>query len=227
MMPKGGIEAVDRIARPVRLTREVYDVVLRRLMSLEIAPGERIGVDALGRELDVSQTPVREALNQLEALGLVVKVHLSGYRAAPQLSASQFADLCELRLLVEPALAAKAARLMSDAERRRLAALAARMNQAACAEVRLAYTAFAEADARFHAGIAEGARNALLCDILTRQAVHLRLFRLRLSARATTEALAEHGLIVEALLAGDPDAAAAAMRAHVEQASARFADIFA
>ena len=226
-MPKGGTDAVDRIARPVRLTREVYDVVLRRLMSLEIAPGERIGVDALGRELDVSQTPVREALNQLEALGLVVKVHLSGYRAAPQLSASQFADLCELRLLVEPALAAKAARLMSDAERQRLAALAARMNQPACVDVPLAYKMFAEADARFHAGIAEAARNTLLCDTLTRQAVHLRLFRLRLSARATTEAVAEHDLIVEALLAGDPDAAATAMRAHVEQASARFADCFA
>ncbi len=227
MMPKGGTDAVDRIAKPVRLTREVYDIVLRRLMSLEIAPGERIGVDALARELDVSQTPVREALNQLEALGLVVKIHLSGYRAAPQLSAGQFADLCELRLLVEPALAAKAARLMSSVERRRLVALAERMNQPECADVRLAYKMFAEADARFHAAIAEAGRNALLCDILTRQAVHLRLFRLRLSPRATTEAVAEHGRVVDALLAGDPDAAAAAMRAHVEQASARFADIFA
>ena len=116
---------------------------------------------------------------------------------------------------------------MSNAERRRLVALAERMSQPERADVCLAYKMFAEADARFHAAIAESGRNALLCDTLARQAVHLRLFRLRLSPRTTTEAVAEPGRIVNALVAGDPDAAAAAMRAHVERASARSADIFA
>ena len=83
------------------------------LMSLEIQPGERISVDKVARDLDISQTPVREALSQLEVQGLVVKVHLSGYRAAPQLTRKQFDDLCEVRLLIEPPAAAKAAQRIS------------------------------------------------------------------------------------------------------------------
>ena len=93
------------------------------------------------------------------------------------------------------------------------------------ADVRLAYKLFAEADGRFHAAIAAAGRNALLHDMLTRQAVHLRLFRPRLNARATSEAVAGHGLIVDALVAGDPDVATSAMRTHIERASARFADV--
>ena len=47
------------IARPAGLGNEVYEFLLQRLMSLAIAPNERIGVDALARELGVSQTPIR------------------------------------------------------------------------------------------------------------------------------------------------------------------------
>ena len=51
-------------------------------MSLEIAPGARVTVDALVRELEVSQTPIREALGRLEGEGLVDKEYLVGFRAA-------------------------------------------------------------------------------------------------------------------------------------------------
>ena len=71
----------------------VYDVIYHRLMLLEIAPGARIPIDALARELNVSQTPVREALNRLEREGLVCKEHLIGYSAAPQWTREQFQDL--------------------------------------------------------------------------------------------------------------------------------------
>ena len=54
----------------------VYSVMLDRLISNGIKPGARITVDGLSRELEVSQTPVREALTRLESDGLVVKVHL-------------------------------------------------------------------------------------------------------------------------------------------------------
>ena len=79
-------------------------------MALEIAPGARILIDALARELDVSQTPVREALSRLEREGLVRKAHLIGYSAAPQLSRKRFDDLFGFRLLLEPEGARLAAR---------------------------------------------------------------------------------------------------------------------
>ena len=77
-----------------------YDYVL--LMSLRIPPDSRISIDSLARELQVSQTPVREALSMLEPTGLVTKRHFIGYCSAPQLSRHQLDELYEVRLLVEP-----------------------------------------------------------------------------------------------------------------------------
>ncbi|MGO7428220.1 GntR family transcriptional regulator, partial [Rhizobium ruizarguesonis] len=88
--------------------------IFNQLMSLKIAPGTRITVDNLVKEFNVSHTPIREALGRLEGEGLVVKQHLVGYRAAPQITRHRFDELYELRLLLEPAGAAKAAEAMND-----------------------------------------------------------------------------------------------------------------
>jgi DNA-binding GntR family transcriptional regulator len=215
-----------QLAKPVRLGNEVYDVLLKQLMSLEIKPGERIGVDKLARDLGVSQTPIREALTQLEAQGLVVKVHLSGYRAAPQLTRKQFDDLCELRLLLEPAAAAKAAELMSAGELDDIVALTKRMTEPAPGDPQSAYNAFAQNDARFHAAIAKASQNELLYDVISHQRVHLHLFRLQFYARVTQDAVVEHAKILEAFRRKEPAAAAAAMRSHIETAHARFKDVY-
>lgn len=214
------------IPRPVRLGAEVYDWLLKKLMSLEIEPGGRISVDKLARELGVSQTPIREALSQLEAQGLVVKIHLSGYRAASQLTRKQFDDLCELRLLLEPAAAARAAVRMSEDELGALRTLAADMEEPVPGDPLAAYNAFAQQDARFHGEVARASGNALLHDIVTHQRVHLHLFRLRFYTRVTQDAIVEHARIIEAFRQRDPEAAAAAMRSHIEKAHARFKDVF-
>lgn len=210
------------IARPVRLGSNVYDYVLQQLMSLAIAPDERIGVDRLARELDVSQTPIREALSQLEAQGLVVKTHLRGYRAAPQLSLSQFNDLTELRLLLEPVAAAKVAARMDEKIHQDIAALANAMAASASNKSQEAYNIFAQQDAAFHGLISASCGNALIYEILTERRTHLHLFRLRFYVQVTHEAVREHAAIVQALRAHDPDAAATAMRRHIELAHQRF-----
>ena len=91
-----------RVSRPISVVEGVYDSIYHRLMSLEIAPGARIPIDVLSRDLGVSQTPIREALSRLEREGLVRKEHLVGYSAAPQWTRKQFEDLYAFRLLVEP-----------------------------------------------------------------------------------------------------------------------------
>src|SRR5690349_5993155 len=105
-----------RIQRSNSLVEDVYEAIFNQLMSLKIAPGSRITVDSLVKEFSVSQTPIREALGRLEGEGLVVKTHLVGYRAAPQITRRRFDELYELRLLLEPDAAAKAASAM-DAEK--------------------------------------------------------------------------------------------------------------
>ncbi len=59
-------------------------------MSLKIPPDTRIPIGRLVKELGVSQTPIREALSMLEALGLVTKKQFAGYCTAPKLTRKQF-----------------------------------------------------------------------------------------------------------------------------------------
>ena len=215
-----------QITKPVRLCSEVYNVLLKKLLSLQIQPGERIGVDRLARDLGISQTPIREALSQLEVQGLVVKVHLSGYRAAPQLTRKQFDDLCELRLLIEPAAAAQAATLITPAEMDEIVTLATRMREPHPEDPQSTYNAFAQDDARFHAAIAKASRNELYYDIVTQQRMHLHLFRLRFYVRLTEGAIVEHADIIGALARKSAGEAAMAMRLHIENASSRFRNAF-
>jgi DNA-binding GntR family transcriptional regulator len=97
------------------LSDEIYETVRNMLLTHEIKPGERVNIDALARQLDVSQTPVREALARLESDELVVKEPLRGYAATPVLNVKQLDDLFQFRAIIEPWAASAAAKHI-DAE---------------------------------------------------------------------------------------------------------------
>lgn len=210
------------IRRPSRLGDEVYDAIYSQLMTLEIPPGGRISVDALVRELGVSQTPIREALSRLEAQGLVSKTHLIGYAATNQIDRDKLGQLYDLRLLLEPFAAAQAALRMDDTARAELDLLAQQMRNSSPDGSRTAYSEFAQKDAAFHDKIAQGSGNELVRDALARLYVHVHLFRLYYHTRTTSTAVHEHDLIIEAIKSRDAAAAEAAMREHVLKSRDRF-----
>src|SRR3954462_197052 len=107
-----------RVARPAAgstLVEWAYEHLLSMLMTVQIAPGERIAIDKVARQIGISQTPIREALSQLEAEKLVSKMPNVGYRASPRMTREEVQDLYTLRLLIEPYAAARAAERI-DAE---------------------------------------------------------------------------------------------------------------
>ncbi|RQP08141.1 MAG: GntR family transcriptional regulator [Paracoccus sp. BP8] len=209
------------IQRPGRLGDEVYETLYAQLMALEIPPGARISVDNLVRELGVSQTPIREALSRLEAQGLVVKTHLIGYSAASQIDEQRLEQLYDLRLLLEPYAAGRAAVHMDDEDIARLVALDARMDEIH-PDGKESYGEFAAADGQFHDLIAQGSGNELVRDALSRLYTHVHLFRLFYLASVTAEANDEHAAIVAAIVARDSAAAEEAMRRHVLESRKRF-----
>lgn len=87
----------------------MYEVLLHQFMSGERAAGQSLNIGALSRELDVSQTPLREALARLEHTGLVQREALRGYRVAPVMTREEVEQLGEARVLLEPRLAYEAA----------------------------------------------------------------------------------------------------------------------
>lgn len=195
-------------------------------MSQAIKPGERITVDAVARELGLSQSPVREAMALLETDGLVVKIHLVGYRATPQLTRTQFENLFEFRLLIEPHAASRAAANMTEAQAHELAAFNERMAGDAGRAERLAYSAFADLDARLHDSIAAASGNELLRDQLARLHSHVHLFRLHHDSTAPVDAIGEHAVLIDAVTAGDRRGAQRAMRVHLERSRSRFRKAF-
>jgi len=88
-------------------TQLVLEVLRERILSGDIAAGTPLRQSTLASELNVSRIPVREALLQLEAEGLVDFEPHKGATAA-MLSVKQAQELFELRALLEPYLLAKA-----------------------------------------------------------------------------------------------------------------------
>ena len=114
-MDRSLIEAIhesaagQRLAQRQPLPGSVYEIVTDMLMTHAFEPGARLNIEELARTLGVSPTPVREALARVEADGLIVKQPGRSYTVAPLMGIEQVRELIELRLLVEPALAAKVA----------------------------------------------------------------------------------------------------------------------
>jgi DNA-binding GntR family transcriptional regulator len=214
------------IARPNSLAEDVYDAIFAQLMALNIAPGSRITVDNLVKEFNVSHTPIREALGRLEGEGLVVKTHLVGYHAAPQITRRRFDELYELRLLLEPRSAAKAAAVMDDGRLAELQDAAGVMARRDDNDERSRYSNFARRDATFHDKIMQCAQNELIRQTLAFQHTHFHIFRLMFHSRVTEEALDEHAAILAAFAAADSERAERAMRTHIERSRDRLLPAF-
>lgn len=203
-----------RLKRPTGFVEEVFEIIRADLMSLRIPPDSRISIDNLARELGVSQTPIREALSMLEAMGLVTRRRFAGYCSAPQLTTRQLNDLYELRLIIEPVAAGLAAQRMSAQQLEQIRELARSMEPG---ESRTSYDRFAVQDSQLHDLIAAASGNQLIQDSLARLHAHLHIFRLRFHSEVTTEARTEHAELIDALSRRDPAEAEAAMRRHIKK----------
>jgi DNA-binding GntR family transcriptional regulator len=221
---------VRRLPQRQALADDVYEAINALLMDSIIAPDARITIDTLAGQLGVSPTPVREALARLESDGLVVKRGLRGYFATPRLSLDEMRDLYDLRLLIEPWAAGKAAvRADADGKKRlsdELRTLPTAPRQPDYAHLK----AMSNHDMRFHELILELAGNEFVRQSFARSHCHLHLFRLQYGKSATTmaasAAVQEHKTIAAAIRKQDGSGAQDAMRQHLESSRDRIVAIF-
>src|ERR1700716_1256738 len=108
-MPAQRRHDLPAISDPQPLGSQIYERLLRELLSIDIEPGARLSVDALSRRYETSPTPVREALGRLEGEGLVIRHHLRGYRATERLTHAEIGAMFDFRDQLEPFAAARAA----------------------------------------------------------------------------------------------------------------------
>ncbi len=212
-------------------------VVARQLVHLltdgSLAPGSRLPAErVLAEQLGVGRSAVREALAALEILGIVQirpgsGTYLRGGTSdllpttlswGLMLAADRTAELLEVRSSLERTAAALAATNASDAELDQLGRYLERQ------EANLDDAeAFIEADIRFHVQIARVSGNEVLADLLASLRSMLRVWVDRgvRTREGASSAFEEHRAVYEAMRRRDVSGVDAAMRHHMQTASAR------
>lgn len=195
----------------------------REIFSGILLPGERLDESSLARRFEVSRTPVREALVQLSSAGLIEMRPRQGAIVAA-ISVQQLLQMFEVMAEMEALCARYAARRMGPTERTAL-----ERAHKACVKLvrRRDPEQYYEANRVFHEVVYAGTRNGYLEE--TTRALRNRLssyrrFQLHQPGRIANS-LAEHAAVVTAILAGDADQAATAMRAHVAIQGEVFTDL--
>lgn len=214
------------------LRDQVYEQLFELLLQGGLEPGTRLSIDTLARELQVSPTPVREAMVHLERTGLVTREALRGYHVAPPLSRDQLNELFDARLMLEAAATEKAsafpeevAKALRRAQQRHIEA-GTRVIAAHESGERVPLRAtqdYFEADAAFHAVLFEYANNRYLADMY--QQLDALTHRMRQAALQgpddVKEAIEEHQAVVEAFATGTSEDTLAAITKHIDSARHR------
>ncbi len=197
------------------LASHVYETVRTAIVEGELRPGSLHSVNAIAERLEVSRTPVREALLKLQDQGMVKFERNRGARILSN-SVNDLRELFSLRLLLEIPSVHMAAQIADAAAVKRLNKLAA--------ECEASYSLHAEEarlhlepDARFHREIALISGSARLADMISH------IFNQQLIANFTSANVADrsqqiardHRLIIEAIAQHDSSAAVVAMRNHL------------
>lgn len=205
------------------LSDRVYDVLMAQLMDGALHPEQPLGIDALTRTLEVSQTPIREALARLEATGLVRREALRGYRVAPLFTDRELDDLMTARAVVEPACTRYATLRMPEETFNELSATIEALRTIPHGPADHGVRAYWRADERFHECIVDAADNAFLRGAHRSIGGNVQRFRL-FSERGVTDAAAavqEHTAVLDAMRRRDADGAEEAMRRHLLAVKAR------
>ncbi|HLU57126.1 MAG TPA: GntR family transcriptional regulator [Pseudonocardia sp.] len=191
----------------------VVDAIRAAIADGEFVPNQRLVEADLSERFGASRTTVRTALVQLASEGLVERVQNRGARVRA-VSLEEAIEITEVRMALEGLCAAKAAERLTDADRDRLREIGDAMRAAVAGGDLLGYS---ELNQRLHGLVLELSGQSTAAGILERlrgQSVRHQ-FRLAMHPGRPAVSLPQHLEIIEALCAGDAEAAEAAMRRHI------------
>lgn len=209
----------------INLGDQIRQTLEEEINTGKLDAGSRIDEQALMDRFGVSRTPAREAIKHLASAGLVTPLPRQGAVVA-SLSVPEYIAMLEILMQIEGLAARLAARRMPTAQRKLLQEAHAACQQAAAKDDAEQY---GQANRVFHEIIYDGSLN----EVLARQLRAMRL-RMRHPRRALFDrpnrirnSLAEHEVILQAIVAGDENAAFQAMTDHISSGGNVYADAIA
>ncbi|GAA3596853.1 GntR family transcriptional regulator [Nonomuraea rosea] len=200
------------------LRDEVTKELRRRILSGELAQGERLVEDRLAASLGVSRNPVRESIRVLAAEGFIQVVPRLGATVA-LLSAEEGEELFDVRMAIEGLAARLAARKRSPDAAERLRRL---LDQAKEAVDAGRLEEVADLNTAFHLAVGEAAGNSYLALMMKPMLQRAQWIFSQTAAVRGPHSWQEHLSLCEAIAAGDEDEAQARAVAHVAAARRSF-----
>jgi DNA-binding GntR family transcriptional regulator len=204
------------IDRPRSLSDQVYATLREYICAGHFKSGQPLQEAAVAALLGVSRTPVREVLARLESEGLINSLG-RGF-VVQTLSEGDIEDIYELRLLIEPEALRKVAGQIVD--RKMVLPFRSELTNMVAADASGDGQAFMEANYRFRSAWLALVANTRLLRAIEQYADHVRILRALTLGDARTRAVVIKGLkrLTTALATRDGNAAATAMRAHLQEA---------
>jgi len=209
-----------------------YDAITEAIFTRRIEPGARLLIDHLAADLEMSITPVREALARTTAAGLTRRDANRGYTVEPLLDADGFHLLFAARRTIELAAITGTgdtpARWLADlpnAQLRAIRGTLTRMAKLSTASTYASYSRFSQLDNELHFALVRNAGNPFLATAWDSLHFHLHMSRLYGNAGVVDyeDAHAEHCAIVDAVTNRDGEALCRACEAHMTGAEHRLA----
>jgi len=192
-----------------------YDQIVEMLLSRRLGPDAVVHERRLASELGFSRTPLRDAIHRLEGEGMLAR-RSDGSLAVPRLDAEETLEVLGVRRLLEmEAVGAAAGRVpvpVLTSLRRRVQALAASGDPSNPDRLIL--------DLEIHRAIGEACGNRCLARTIADLRRRTQLFATRRTPERLEPICAEHLAILDALEAGDAEAARASMAAHIDATKA-------
>jgi len=193
------------------LSQQIRDRLLSRIMSGALKPGDRLIELKIAAEMATSQAPVREALRELEAMGVIETLRNKGARVRV-ITNEELREIYDVRAELE----AYATELVTAGTASVTAGLMTCIRGMKKAANKSDSIAFADHNMAFHRIIVEGAGNKVLLDLWEMLNVKMRtMINVSRSSRNLLELTESHQTIVDAILSGNAKRAHAVARTHV------------
>lgn len=205
----------DQSTPTAQSAADVATWLRERIRKGRLVPGQRLVEVDLVQETGAGRSKVREALQRLEAEGLVKIEEFRG-ASVRRVSLEEIRQIYRVRVALEGILAADFTRRATEADKRRLLELQADLDGCVAEQ---SPERFARLNQNWHSFIIAGAGNPLARDLLNRFNIPINrlLFESFYDEAWLSEANSDHQAITAAILRGDADAAEAAMRHHIEE----------
>lgn len=207
------MSAVNKEQRSISKVQKAYDMILNKILSGELAPGMSLSERELSELLQLSRTPVKDALNRLSFEGYVDMFPDKGATVS-KIGLPEVLELYEIRGAVEGLSARLAATRRSEKDIERM------QNSIAQHRTCIASGAIeaAQFDDEFHIDIAQASRNTRLAaqiELVIRQCRRAAIFQNQHNPQRVEKSIQQHEAILQAIIGGQAEEASRAMDIHM------------